>query len=254
MSKIAAIARLTFQQALRERVLYVLVLSGTLFICGSVAVSLLTVGDEVKIIKDLGLASVAFTSSFVSLFIGAASLAREIERRTFLILFTKPVARWQIVAGKFLGVLGLAWLNLAVLSLLLELVIGVRTGAPDGSLASALLLTAVEQVLLSAFAVLFSSFSSHLVSSILGLGVYLIGHFTDGLELLYAKLTGLGRASIYVLILLLPNLERFNVRAEVVHRAPLDPAALLMACGYGLSYAAAVVLLAMLLLRRRSIP
>jgi ABC-type transport system involved in multi-copper enzyme maturation permease subunit len=252
MGRIAAIAGLTFRQALREKVLYLLIAAGAIFILVSVAISLLTVGDEVKIIKDLGLASVALTGALVALLVGAGCVALEVERRTLLILFSKPVARWEVVVGKFLGVLALALTNVVVLTLLLEIVIWWRTGALQPQLLTAAALSAVEVVLLTAFAVLFSCFSSQMVSGIFGLGIYLIGHFADGLSLLQEKVSGSASLGVRLLILLLPNLERFNVRAEVVHRLALPGAQVALAVGYGLSYAGFVLLVTILLFRRRN--
>ncbi|HEX9639657.1 MAG TPA: ABC transporter permease subunit [Acidobacteriota bacterium] len=251
-ARIAAIAQLTFRQALRERVLYLLIGAGSLFIVASLAISLLTVGDEVKIIMDLGLASVALTGSLVALLVGAGSVALEVERRTLLVLFSKPVTRGEVVLGKFSGVLALALTNVASLALLLEAVVWWRTGAADPRLLIAIGLSAVEVVLLTAFAVLFSCFSSQMVSGIFGLGTYLIGHFADGLELLQAKVEGGAALLVRILTLVLPNLERFNVRAEVVHRLPLPDAQLALSVGYGLAYSGFILLLTILLFRRRS--
>jgi ABC-type transport system involved in multi-copper enzyme maturation permease subunit len=254
MNRIAAIAQLTFRQALRERVLYLLITAGALFILGSVAISLLTVGDEVKIIEDLGLASLSLTGSLVALLVGAGCVALEIERRTLLLLFSKPVARWEVVIGKFLGVLALALTNVAVLALLLEAVVWWRTGAPEPALLPAVILSAVEVLLLTAFAVLFSCFSSQMVSGIFGVGVYLVGHFADGLTLLQERVSGAAALLVRFLILVLPNLERFNLRAEAVHGLHPPAPLVALAAGYGFAYAGFVLLLTVLLFRRRSFP
>src|SRR5205085_2105904 len=72
----------------------------------------LTVGDELKIIKDVGLSSIHFFGILITIFSGISLVFREMERRTIYLILSKPVERHEFLLGKFLG---LAWTLLAVL-------------------------------------------------------------------------------------------------------------------------------------------
>ena len=158
--------------------------------------ALLTVGDRVKIIKDVGLASISFFGALMAILIGTGLVYKEIEKRTIFTLLSKPIRRAEFLLGKFVGL---------VLTLL------VMTGAdePDlpgprlrphpgrgPKLLAAVFFIFLELVLLTAVAILFSCFSTPILSSLFSLGFYLIGHFSWSLETLIKKMRpGPGRTA-----------------------------------------------------------
>ena len=254
MSKIWAIAENTFREAIRDRILYLLLAFALLFMGSAQILSLLTVGGEEKIIKDLGLASISLFGVLTSIFIGVALVSKEIERRTIFTIITKPIHRYQFLLGKYCG-LGLTLLvNTAVMTLWFYLILLLK-GYADTRLLLAVFLIFLELLLVTAFTVLFSSFSTPILSTLFSLSLYLVGHLTWSLKLLEERLSGpAARTVCRVLYYVLPNLEIFNIKGEVVHGVALPTLLPLWAVLYLVGYASVVLIGAALILQQRDIP
>ena len=91
--KIAAIALNTFKEAIRDRILYLLFFFAAVAMAFSRVLAVLTVGDRVKIIKDVGLASISFFGVLMAILIGTGLVYKEIEKRTIFTLLSKPIRR-----------------------------------------------------------------------------------------------------------------------------------------------------------------
>src|SRR6184192_3016943 len=99
----AAIAVNVFRESVRDKVLYNLVLFAVLLMAASYLIGQLTAGQDVKIIKDLGLAAMSIFGLFIAVFIGIGLVSKEVERRSIYSLLAKPVQRHHIVVGKYCG-------------------------------------------------------------------------------------------------------------------------------------------------------
>jgi ABC-type transport system involved in multi-copper enzyme maturation permease subunit len=249
---IKVIAVNTFKEAVRDRILYLLLFFAAAAILLSRVLALLTVGDRTKIIKDVGLASISIFGALMAILIGTGLVYKEIEKRTIFTLISKPIHRYEFLLGKYFGlVLTLAVMLSSMGFIFLALVL-VQTGTLEGRLLLAILFIFFELVLLTAVAILFSCFSTPILSSLFSLGFYLIGHFSWSLEALVKKARpGLGRTLLGLLAAVLPDLENFNIRTEVVHGLPLPGSLLLYSAAYGIVYAAFILTLAVLIFRRR---
>ena len=103
MRAIRTVAVNVFRESVRDRVLYNLVLFAVLLIASSYLLGQLTAGQDVKIIKDLGLAATSVFGLFIAIFIGIGLVSKEVERRSIYALLSKPVSRPQFIAGKYAG-------------------------------------------------------------------------------------------------------------------------------------------------------
>src|SRR3990172_1943274 len=103
MKAIRIISGLTLKEALRNRILYLLFFFAAVLVVSSWIISELTVGDALKIIKDLGLGSIHFLGVLITIFIGIGLVFRELEKRTVFIILSKPVHRFEFLLGKFAG-------------------------------------------------------------------------------------------------------------------------------------------------------
>jgi len=249
---IAVIARNTFKEAVRDRILYLLLFFAAVSILFARVLALLTVGDRVKIIKDVGLASISLFGALMAILIGTGLVYKEIEKRTIFTLLSKPLRRPDFLLGKFFGlVLTLAVMLLAMSVIFLALVF-LHTGTIEWAMLLAILYIFLELVLITAVAVLFSCFSTPILSSLFALSFYLIGHFSWSLETFIKKARpGAVKVLLQVLYAVLPDLENFNLKTEVVHALPLSAPHLLHAAAYGIVYTAFVLVLAVLIFRRR---
>src|SRR5881397_880028 len=103
LSATLAIAVNVFRESVRDKVLYNLVLFAILLIGASYFLGQLTAGQDVKIIKDLGLAATSMFGLFIAVFIGIGLVSKEVERRSVYSLLAKPIHRYQLVLGKYVG-------------------------------------------------------------------------------------------------------------------------------------------------------
>lgn len=249
------IAWAVFRDSVRDRVLYNLVGFALLVIGASFLIGQLTAGQDVKIIKDLGLAAMAVFGLFIAIFIGIGLVSKEVERRSIYSLIAKPVRRSELVVGKYLGLVLTIVINVAVMAAVWYAVLGYMSWmeteafrqsweapATDPRMLAAVYLIVVQLMLVMAIALFFSTFSSPMLSAVFAFGFYIAGHFSADLKnfdvavgdspLWYAT-TGL--------YYLLPNMAIFDVKNAVVHAQPVPPGYLVTTTAYGLCYIVALV-------------
>lgn len=265
MRGIWLIALHVFKESVRDKVLYNLVLFAVLLIATSYLLGQLTAGQEVKIIKDLGLAATSVFGLFIAVFIGIGLVSKEVERRSIYSLLAKPIRRPQFIAGKYAGLVLTLFVNLSVMAIALYSVLGFmswieteefRKGweapATDPALLKALFLIFVELMLVTAVALFFSTFSSPILSAALTFGLYIVGHFNADLKNFENVVDSKAAASLArALYYVLPNLAPFDVKAEVVHAQPVTFGYMALTCGYGFVYIAALLLAATFIFSRR---
>lgn len=248
---VPAIALNTFREAIRDRVLYLLLVFAILVVGTSRFLSLLTVGSEEKIIKDVSLAAILLFGVLVAVFVGVSLVFKEIEKRTVLTLLANPVRRWQFVVGKYLGLLLVLGANTVLMTAVLFAVLLARGDRP-WPLLPAIATIAVQLSILSAFAILFSTYTNSILSAVGTVAVYVAGHLSWSLDLLKNRVDSVAaKAACDVVHLLLPNLDRLNLHAAAVHDLPLPEGTLLWGVVYGIAYATAIVVLACLVFERR---
>jgi ABC-type transport system involved in multi-copper enzyme maturation permease subunit len=250
--KIPAIALNTFREGIRDRILYLPFFFATVAVAGSRVLAVLTVGDRVKIIKDVGLAAISFFGLLIAILIGTGLVYKEIDKKTIYTLLAKPLHRAEFILGKFLGLVLTLLVMTAAMTVIFLAIVYAHTARIESGLLVAVAYIFVELVLITAVAILFSSFSTPILSSLFALAFYLIGHLSWGLELIIRKMRpGLGRTLVRGLGRVLPDLENFNFKTEVVHGLPIPPGIYLSSLLYGVCYTAFILGLAVLIFRRR---
>jgi len=250
--KIGAIAGITFKEAKRDRILYLLFFFAAVGIVASRVLAVLTVGDRIKIIKDVGLASISIFGVLMAILIGTGLVYKEIDKKTIYTLLAKPLHRAEFILGKFLGLVLTLLVMTAAMTVIFLAIVYAHTLKIETGLLVAVVYIFLELVLITAVAILFSSFSTPILSSLFALGFYLIGHLSWGLELILKKMPpGTGRSLVRALSMVLPDLENFNFKTEVVHGLPIPPGIYFSAFFYGACYTAFILGLAVLIFRRR---
>ena len=265
MRAVSWVAVSVFRESVRDRVPYNLVLFAVLLIASSYLLGQLTAGQDVKIIKDLGLAATAVFGLFIAIFIGIGLVSKEVERRSIYSLLSKPVSRAQFIVGKYAGLVLTLAVNVAVMAIALYAVLGCMTWmesaefksaweAPgvDPRLLLAVFLTFVQLMLITAIALFFSTFSSPMLSAALTFAVYLVGHFNTELrdfdQVVRSRPAAWLARGLYHL---LPDLSAFDVKTQVVHGLPIGPGYVLSTTAYGLAYIAALLLASTFIFSRR---
>ncbi|RPH58491.1 MAG: hypothetical protein EHM89_12280, partial [Acidobacteria bacterium] len=116
-SVIPRIAINVFKESVRDKVLYNLVFFAVLLIGTSYLIGQLTAGQDIKIIKDLGLAATSVFGLFIAVFIGIGLVSKEVERRSIYALLSKPIRRHEFIVGKYLGLVLTLLINVSVMTI-----------------------------------------------------------------------------------------------------------------------------------------
>jgi ABC-type transport system involved in multi-copper enzyme maturation permease subunit len=164
--KIKTIALNTFKEAIRDRVLYLLFFFTVVALLFSRLLAMLTVGDRVKIIKDVGLASISLFGMLMAILIGTGLVYKEIDKKTVFTLISKPIHRWQFLLGKFFGLVLTLLIMTVLMSLIFLIIVFLHTSKIEGRLLLAVLFIFIELILITAVAILFSCFSTPILSSL----------------------------------------------------------------------------------------
>ena len=249
--KVLSIALNTFRENLRDKILYNLLIFALLMIGSSLLLMRLTLGEFHRLLLDIGLGSVNIFSVLIAIFVGIGLVSKEIDKKTIYTIVSKPVARLEFLLGKFFG-LGLTLLvNILIMTAGLLAVLMAQSVPIEAVLFKAIGLILLECMVVTAVALLCSTFTSATLSAIFTLAIYVIGHLTPDLKTFGQKMDGLGRSMLEGMYYLLPNLERFNLKGHVTHQldVPLNDLALIVA--YGMAYTAFLLLLASLIFQRR---
>jgi ABC-type transport system involved in multi-copper enzyme maturation permease subunit len=250
--KIRAIALNTFKEAIRDRILYLLFFFAAVALVFSRLLAVLTVGDRVKIIKDVGLASISIFGMLMAIMIGTGLVYKEIDKKTIYTLLSKPIQRWQFIVGKFFGLVLTLFIMVLAMGLIFLVIVLLHTGKLEGRMLLAILFIFLELVLITAVAILFSCFSTPILSSIFTLSFFIIGHLSWGLETLIQKTRpGAARTALRGLSAVLPDLENFNFKTEVVHGLAIDSRFYVVSALYGLVYTLFILALAVLVFKKR---
>lgn len=240
--KIAAIAFNTFRESIRDRILYSLLVFALAMIGASVILSMLSVGGEARIIKDLGLASIGMVGALIAIFIGVGLVHKEIERRTIYTIITKPIRRADFVLGKFLGLALTLAINVAIMGAGLILLASSMEARLTWELLLPLALTYLKLLVVTAIAVLFSTFSTPTLSAIFSLALMVVGSVDEDLKLFASTFGGSTLQTVVAaLYLVLPNLASLDVGAAVVRGQTVPAAAVWLAAAYGLAYVATLL-------------
>ena len=256
LGRITAIAGNAFREAVRDRVLYNLVLFVLLLTGAAVFIGELSGGQERKIIVDLGLSAMLLFGVFIAIFVGVGLVYKEIERRTIYTIFAKPVSRGEFLVGKYLGLCLTLLVNVVVMGAGVSLALTYVSGGLDPLVLSiwpAILLLYVELMILTGVALLFSSFSSPALSALLTFFVFIIGHFSADLKSLATSLGSVSARWFFsALYYLLPNLANLSFITPASHGHSPSAAYIFSAILYSLLYIAVVLAGATLIFSRRN--
>jgi ABC-type transport system involved in multi-copper enzyme maturation permease subunit len=265
MKAVMTVAVHVFKESVRDRVPYNLVVFAVLLIGSSYLLGQLTAGQDVKIIKDLGLAATSVFGLFIAIFIGIGLVSKEVERRSVYSLLSKPISRPQFIVGKYAGLVLTLAVNVAVMTIAVYAVLGYMSWiespefkagwdapGPDPALLKAIALIFVELMIVTAIALFFSTFSTPLLSAALTFGLFVAGHLNADLKhferVVDSRPAALLARGVYHV---LPDLSAFDVKTEVVHGLPVPAGYLIATAGYGGLYIAVLLIAATVIFSRR---
>ena len=252
MHRIWAIVENTFKESLRQRILMLLIIFSVLVIVVSVFLEPFALGEAPKILRDFGIAAASLFGVLIVIIIGSTLIHKDIEKRTIYTVITKPVKRSEIIIGKFLGLLLLIAILHCAMIVIHQLVIFIYEGSFDLPLFITIPFSLLEIMILLGILLLFSSFSSPTISAIMGIIFFVIGHASPDLKLFADQVNvAILKYLAYGFYYILPNLENFNLRIDLVYKLPIHLDQLLFSICYGLIYTIFLLYLSIIVFEKR---
>ncbi len=252
--RIWVVAQNTFREAVRDKVLYVLLFLAAVTIFGSKALGWISIGQDIKIVKDISLAATDIFGVLIAIFVGASLIYKEIDKRTLYTILSQPMHRYEFVLGKYFGLaalLGVVTVIMAAVTAVYVLLLG---GALDAVYFLSALLIYWKLLLVTAFSILLSTLSSPIMSAVILFSLYVFGHATAVFLHLPPQFDGtVAKKILEVAYYLLPNLNNFNIRAEAANAVPVRMTFVFFSLLYGLAYSAFVLLIATLIFEEKDV-
>lgn len=255
-NRIRDIAFNTFRETVRDRVLYNLVFFALLLVATAPLLGQISVGVQRVLLINLSLSAISILGIVISIFVGISLVSKEIEKRTLYPVLSRPIGRGEFIVGKYFGLVGTLLVNTLAMSagFYLELLLMARsTPRADANILFGIYFLFLQFMIIIALSLLFSSFSSPLLSALFTLSMFVAGTLAGDLRSFASISSGpqkwLATATSY----LVPNLSSLNVITRVAHDQLIPPALLGYNTLYALLYSAATVSGAVLIFSRRNL-
>ena len=243
MNKIQVVARMTFQEAIRRRIVLTGLVLGVLFlIIFSIGFRMIyaniqnDVGSEgnararifqteaSNFLMIAGLYAVAFLSVAMGALLSADTLAGEINSGTIQTIVTKPLRRSDVVIGKWLGFAGLLGLYSLLMSGGTVLSVYLQSGYLPSNLLAGLSLIYLEALLVMTVALACSSAMPALATGGLVFGMYGLAFIGGWIEQIGAMLNNQTAVQVGIVTSLLIPTEALWRRATYMMQSPLTAA------------------------------
>ncbi|HXF05453.1 MAG TPA: ABC transporter permease [Blastocatellia bacterium] len=253
--RILAVARACWVEARRDRFHDSLLLFALMVIAAALLLGQISVGQERKILIDVGLSAIRIFGALLAIFLGLALTGRDIEQRTVYMLLSKPLGRGELLLGRFVGgavTLG-ASVTFMTAAVLLALTFLTRSVTSlHAIIVPAAFLLYLQALLVLALALLFATFSTPVLSAILTFVLFLIGHLTSDFAHLAETVDSPGVALLCrMLYYTLPNFQNFNFITAVAHGQELALSLVGKVSLYAILYGGILLLVAVMIFERR---
>lgn len=255
-SRIFHIASNTFREAVRDRVLYNLIAFAVLISGAAILVGQISIGIEKLVVVNLGLTAVSLFGVVIAIFIGIGLVSKEIEKRTLYTVLSRPVQRWEFIVGKFFGLAGTLVVNtffMAVGVLGALLYVSRHFQASDGWVLVAVYFVVLQFLIITSLALLFSSFSSPLLSAVFAFSLFVIGSFAEDLRGFAAMAQGPSQWLATAAAYLVPNFSSLHIISSVAHGQPVAASLIFSNTLYAVVYSAMALSGAVLVFEHRNL-
>jgi len=264
MKRIWSVAHNTFIEAIRDRVLFSLILFAFVMILSSLIFAGISAEQYNKIVKDLGLTAISLIGIMISIFLGMGLVYKEIEKKTVYNIFSKPIRRYEFILGKYLGLSFTLLVNTAAMAFILFLLVLYTEMRHAGLIKyyygghyyaeffKAVYFEYLEFIVIIGIALVFSSFTTPVMSVLFTFFLFAIGRFSSDIRLLAEQVknpvVGFLTEVIYRVI---PNLEKFDVRREAVYGGSVSVELILYTTAYAILYILALLVLSIIIFEKR---
>jgi ABC-type transport system involved in multi-copper enzyme maturation permease subunit len=260
---IIAIASTTVGEAIRRRVLLVILLIGVLFLVIAPGLGILSARSETTVLRGLMLGVIQGVSALIAVILTVYMIPNEIERRTIYTILSKPVQRWQFLIGKYLGAVFSLLLMMAMMSAVMAFVFFLQQSSKNvGEIADLMkgpMMYFVQMCLLAAVGIFFSTFLAPLVNFFMTIGFFLVGTFFNPLfqSLQENQKTAPGVKLIAKGInTFLPNFADYNIQNPIINPTSViqnEGFYYLKLTVYGVVYISILLIVGILIFDRREV-
>ena len=245
MNQLRTLATNTFREAVRDRVLYSILFFAAAILALSLGLEHVTVGDQAKVTRSVAQGAIDLFGSLIAMFLGVSLVWKELDRRTVYTVLSKPIPRWSFVLGKYLGLILTLIVEIGILLAFYIVLMMFKQGFPPGVVFVSMAMLLLELSLLTAWATLFSTYSSPMTASAFTLAIFVIGHLADDIWVFGNSVDiEAVRQISRVIYWVTPNFETFNIRPYAVHELPTPWERVWPAIVYGVFYIVAVLTVA----------
>ena len=252
MKRAFAVAGNTFRETIRDRVLFVIMLFAALMILASLWLASISLGQEQRLMVDFGLLAVMLFGLVVAVFVAASLVRKEVDKRTVYVLFTKPVGRGEFIWGKFAGLALTTLLVIVGMGGFLFLLVWAVTGDPLELLLVATLLVFVQLLAVMGATILFSTITSPIIATVLGVTIFIAGQLSHNvLSLSEWSKNPVSTILARAVFLVVPNLSAVDLRAAIVGETTADWLAIGAWTLYLFAYVTLTLIVATVVFRRK---
>jgi ABC-type transport system involved in multi-copper enzyme maturation permease subunit len=260
---ILSIATTTVGEAVRRKVLLIILMIGVLLLSIIPSLGILSARSEESTMVATMFAVLRFTAMLIAIILTIYMIPNEIERRTIYTILSKPVQRWQFLVGKYLGaVFALALMMVLMTAVMLIMFKVFKPDIPIGRLfevARQPFFYFIEMSLLTAVCIFFSTFTTPLVNFFLSIGVWAVGTVLNPLYKSIADNSGtppVMKSLAQFITNVLPNFANYDVKNPLINPGQVienERAFYIFIVFYGVIYSMVLLFAAMLIFDKREV-
>lgn len=266
MDNIWLLAKITYKEGVRNRILHGILIVAFLFSLFDLVFTQMFAHDISKVAVDLGLSTVSLAGLAVIFFMGINLLAKDFERRTIYMVLSRPIARWQYVLGKFMGLALMVGTAVCILGFFTTA--AVKTAmwmAPEHAaqnfswkiFAVSIGFSYLSLMIVTALAQFFTSITtSSYIALLVTACTYFIGQNVELVRKTFVDQQETGwafRVLIEAVSWIFPNLQAFDLKRAAGYGLPIEPLTLLWVALYGFAYIGIILLFTVFFFQRREL-
>jgi len=254
MKKIIIVARYTFSEAVKSKILLNIIFLGIAFLLSSYIASELTFGTPEKTSLDIGLGLTSIAIKIIAIFYGVNIIQSEIENRSIYLVLSRPITKVQYLMGRLMGMSGILFVNVFILGLISLSLYYFLGGTIDSMMIWTIFFSFIEALLLLLIVVTCSLFSSKVLSILLGISAYISGYISSTLleSNQFAK-TGIFNFVLKFLNNTIPNFSRLNLKDFILYEQSISSYVLIGTLLHSSLFILIYLILGSILMKRKSL-
>jgi ABC-type transport system involved in multi-copper enzyme maturation permease subunit len=254
MKKTLVVAKYTFLEVYRSKVMMSLVFLSLGLIIITYVASEFAYGAPAKVALDFGLGVMTISNLVMAIFIGATLLLKEIEQKTLYMILSRPIHRAEFLIGKILGLSTVLLINTVVLSLLTLGIYNYLDGSVDSLFYWSVFFSFMEALLVLLFAVLFSLLTNTALSVIYTLGIFITGHaLNETSKTFFAKSNIVFNQILDLCYIFIPNLYKLNLKDFIIYKQKIEFSYLINTTFYAMFYVLALLFFVSFVFKKKNL-